>query len=315
MKNILVTGGTGFIGSNLCKKLLQQGHKVICLDNNYTGSLNNIKELKKHPNFRFVFHDIINPINIRTHIDQIYNLACPASPTAYKGAHSILTTKTCVIGIINILEFAIKNNATVLQASTSEIYGDPLEHPQKETYWGNVNPIGDRACYDEGKRCAETIMFDYHRHKNAKIKIARIFNAYGPNMNKNDGRVVSNFIVQALTNQNIVIYGSGKQTRSFCYIDDLVSGLIKLMNSAKSITGPINIGNPEELTIKALSEKIVSLTNTKSKVIHKQSLRDKDDPNRRKPDITNAKVLLKWEPTTSLPEGLKNTIEYFKLII
>lgn len=315
MKTILVTGGMGFIGSNLCERLLRQGNKVICLDNNYTGSVENIKELKRHPNFRFVLHDIIEPIKIRAHIDQIYNLACPASPAAYKGSHSILTTKTCTIGMINVLELAIKNDATILQASTSEIYGDPLQHPQKETYWGNVNPIGDRACYDEGKRCAETLMFDYCRHKNAKIKIARIFNAYGPKMNKNDGRVISNFIVQALTNKDIVIYGSGEQTRSFCYVDDLISGLIKLMNSSKSVTGPINIGNPEELTIKKLAEKVVRMTKTTSKIVSKHSLRDTDDPNRRKPDITIAKAKLKWNPTTSLSEGLKSTIDYFKTVI
>ncbi len=315
MKTILVTGGTGFIGSNLCAKLLKAGHKVICLDNNYTGSTENIKQLKKHPNFRFILHDIIEPIKIRTHVDQIYNLACPASPVAYKGTHSILTTKTCTIGMINVLELACKNKATVLQASTSEIYGDPLQHPQKETYWGNVNPIGERSCYDEGKRCAETLMFDYHRHKGVNIKIVRIFNAYGPKMNKNDGRVVSNFIVQALTNQDISIYGTGEQTRSFCYIDDLVDGLIKLMNSNKDITGPINLGNPEELTMKKLAEKVVRMTKTKSKITFKKSSRDIDDPNRRKPDISVAKQKLKWKPTTSLTEGLRNTIAYFQSVV
>ena len=315
MKTILVTGGTGFIGSNLCEKLLKQGHNVICLDNNYTGNMDNIKLLRKSRNFKFILHDIINPINIKTHIDQIYNLACPASPTAYKGEHSILTTKTCTIGMINVLELALKNNAVVLQASTSEIYGDPLQHPQKEVYFGNVNPIGERACYDEGKRCAETLMFDYYRHKNVKIKIARIFNAYGPKMNKNDGRVISNFIVQALTGGDIVVYGSGKQTRSFCYVDDLIDGLIKLMNAGKSITGPINLGNPEELTIEKLAKKIVCMTKSKSKIVFKQSLRDKDDPNKRKPNIALAKSKLKWQPVTPLSTGLNLAIEYFKTVV
>ena len=256
-----------------------------------------------------IYHE---PIKIRAHIDQIYNLACPASPAAYKGSHSILTTKTCTIGMTNVLELAIKNDATILQASTSEIYGDPLQHPQKETYWGNVNPIGDRACYDEGKRCAETLMFDYYRHKNAKIKIARIFNAYGPKMNKNDGRVISNFIVQALKGEDITIYGDGMQTRSFCYVDDLIEGMYRMMNT-DDFTGPVNIGNPGEFTMLELANKVIELTGSKSKIVYRPL--PSDDPMQRKPVIELAKEKLGWQPTIALEEGLKKTIEYFKSVI
>lgn len=305
MKKILITGGAGFLGSNLCEKLLNQGNKVICLDNLYTGKEKNIHHLLNNPNFEFIIHDVINPIDIK--VDEIYNLACPASPPFYQ-AQPIETTKTCVYGAINMLELAKKNNAKILQASTSEVYGEPEIHPQPENYRGNVNPIGIRSCYDEGKRAAESLFFDYHRIYNVNIKIIRIFNTYGPKMNPDDGRVVSNFIVQALNNQPITIYGDGNQTRSFCYVDDLLNGMVKLMNS--NITGPINIGNPGEFTMLELAEKIINLTNSKSQLIFKPL--PGDDPTRRKPDISLAKKELNWEPTINLEEGLKRTIEYFK---
>lgn len=310
MKTILITGGTGFLGSNLCVRLVNEGNRVICLDNNYTGRLSNINKVINHPNFTFIEHDITNPINISEKIDQIYNLACPASPPAYQGTHSIKTTKVCVLGAINMLGLAKEHNATILQSSTSEVYGEPLVHPQTEDYRGNVNPIGIRACYDEGKRCAESLFFDYHRHHGVDIKVIRIFNTYGPNMDPNDGRVVSNFVCQALSGQNITIYGDGSQTRSFCYVDDLIEAMIRMMDSEKGFTGPVNTGNPDEFTIKELAEMIVAKIGGSSKVIYKDL--PSDDPTQRKPDITLAKTKLAWEPKTKLNEGLDRTIEYFK---
>lgn len=305
MKKILVTGGAGFIGSNLCEKLLKDGHTVICLDNFLTGSKENIKKLIGNPNFEFIEHDIENPIDINT--DEIYNLACPASPPHYQ-FNPVKTVRTSVVGVANMLELAQKYNSRILQASTSEVYGDPLMHPQKEEYWGNVNPIGIRSCYDEGKRCAETLMMDYHRQFNTDIKIIRIFNTYGINMHPNDGRVVSNFIVQALKNDDITIYGDGSQTRSFCYVSDLIDGMVKMMNSNNFI-GPVNLGNPSERTILNLAELIIKKTDSKSKIIHKPL--PGDDPIKRKPDITLAKEKLNWYPVVSIDEGLEKTIEYF----
>ncbi len=306
MKKILVTGGAGFIGSHLCKRLLEEGHFVVCLDNLFTGTLDNIEDLLEKPNFSFINHDIEIPFDIK--VDEIYNLACPASPPHYQ-FNPVKTIRTSVIGITNMLELAKKYNATLLQASTSEIYGDPLEHPQKESYWGNVNPIGIRSCYDEGKRCAETIMMDYHRQYNSRIKIVRIFNTYGPNMHPNDGRVVSNFIVQALRGEDITIYGTGTQTRSFCYIEDLINGLIKMMES-EGFTGPVNLGNPSERTIVDLAQLIVNKIGAKSKLIFKPL--PNDDPIKRKPDISLANKQLNWEPSTDINEGLDNTIKYFR---
>lgn len=306
--NILVTGGAGFLGSNLCKELVKSNN-VICVDNLYTGKLENIKELMKLPNFKFIEHDICQPLIVNEDLYQIYNMACPASPPAYQGSHSIQTTKTCVLGALNMLELAKEHNATILQTSTSEVYGDPLEHPQTEEYRGNVNPIGIRSCYDEGKRCAESLFFDYHRHEGVKIKVVRIFNTYGVNMDKNDGRVVSNFINQALEGKDITIYGDGKQTRSFCYVDDLVKGLIKMMNSPENITGPINLGNPAEFTMEELAKLTLQKIPTKSGIVYKPL--PKDDPTRRKPDITKAKELLKWQPVCNLSDGLDKTIKYF----
>ena len=306
MKTILVTGGAGFIGSHLCERLLTDNHKVICLDNLFTGSLDNIEVLKSNINFEFVNHDITKPY-FRESIDEIYNLACPASPIHYQ-SNSIKTVKTCTIGVINMLGLAKKNNAKILQASTSEVYGDPDVHPQKEDYNGNVNTIGLRSCYDEGKRCAETLFMDYKREHNLNIAIVRIFNTYGPNMTKNDGRVVSNFILQALQNDNITIYGDGSQTRSFQFIDDLVEGLIKMMNSDN--VGPINLGNPIELSMTDLAYKVIKLTNSSSDVIYKKL--PKDDPKRRRPDISLAKSTLDWSPVIDLETGLKKTINYFK---
>lgn len=310
MKTILVAGGSGFLGSNLCIRLIQLGHRVICLDNNYTGRLCNIADILNHPNFQFIHHDVCEPIDIREDIDQIYNLACPASPPAYQGAHSIETTKTCVIGAINLLNLAKEHNATILQASTSEVYGDALIHPQVEDYWGNVNPNGVRSCYDEGKRCAESLFFDYHRLHGVDIKVVRIFNTYGPNMDPNDGRVISNFICQALSGQNITIYGSGDQTRSFCYVDDLVDGLIKMMDSGPGFCGPVNLGNPAEFTIKQLAEKVLSKIETKSAIIY--SKLPSDDPRQRRPDISLAQTKLNWQPTVTLDVGLEKTIQYLK---
>ena len=305
-KTILVTGGAGFIGSHLCERLLTDNHKVICLDNLFTGSLDNIEVLKSNINFEFVNHDITKPY-FRESIDEIYNLACPASPIHYQ-SNPIKTVKTCTIGVINMLGLAKKNNAKILQASTSEVYGDPDVHPQKEDYNGNVNTIGLRSCYDEGKRCAETLFMDYKREHNLNIRIVRIFNTYGPNMTKNDGRVVSNFILQALQNDNITIYGDGSQTRSFQFIDDLVEGLIKMMNSDN--VGPINLGNPIELSMTDLAYKVIKLTNSSSDIIYKKL--PKDDPKRRRPDISLAKSTLDWSPVIDLETGLKKTINYFK---
>lgn len=310
-KNILVTGGAGFIGSHLCRTLINLGHNIICLDNLLTGSKNNIKDLQNHSNFEFVNHDIIDPY-FRDNIDEIYNLACPASPVHYQ-YNPIKTVKTCTIGVINILGLAKKNNSKILQASTSEVYGDPKVHPQSENYNGNVNPIGFRSCYDEGKRCSETLFMDYFREHKLKIKIARIFNTYGPNMAIDDGRVVSNFIIQSLNNEDITIHGDGEQTRSFQYIDDLVEGLIKLMNSDDDIIGPLNIGNPQEISIKKLAFMIINLTKSNSKIVYNEL--PKDDPVRRRPDISLAIDILKWHPNFNLSSGLKNTIKYFKKII
>lgn len=310
MKTILITGGTGFLGSNLCIRLINEGNRVICVDNNYTGSLDNVTEIANNPNFKFILHDIIDPLEIDERIDEIYNLACPASPPAYQGKHSITTTKTCVFGSINVLELAKKHNARILQTSTSEVYGEPIEHPQRETYRGNVNPIGIRACYDEGKRCAESLFFDYWRHEGVDIKVVRIFNTYGPKMNPDDGRVVSNFIVQALKGEDITIYGDGLQTRSFCYVDDLIEVIIRMMASEKGFTGPVNTGNPGEFTIKELADKVLTKIGGNSKLV--QLPLPSDDPTQRRPDITLAKEKLDWEPKIMLSEGLDKTIAYFK---
>ena len=308
IKNILVTGGAGFIGSHLCKELVNLGHNVICLDNLFTGSKKNVSELKNHPNFEFINHDIVMPY-YRENIDEIYNLACPASPVHYQ-YNPIKTVKTCTIGVINMLGLAKKNKAKILQASTSEVYGDPKIHPQNESYNGNVNTVGPRSCYDEGKRCSETLFMDYHREHNLEIKIVRIFNTYGPNMALNDGRVVSNFILQAIRKKDLTVNGNGTQTRSFQYIDDLVAGLIKMMDTNDDFIGPINIGNPNEITINELASKILKLTNSKSKITYTDL--PEDDPKRRNPDITLAKDILGWTPKFELDEGLLNTINYFK---
>ena len=302
---ILVTGGSGFIGSHLCKKLLEQNNYVICLDNNFTGSIENIKELKSNVNFEFIRHDITKEILIE--VDQIYHLACPASPIAYQ-LNPIKTIKTNILGTLNALGIAKRVKARILLSSTSEVYGDPKINPQVEEYWGNVNPIGPRACYDEGKRLAETLMVEYHKSSNVDIRIARIFNTYGPNMDKNDGRVVSNFINQCINNNNITIYGEGLQTRSFCYVSDMVDGLIKLMNSEKYV-GPINLGNPNEITIKQLADIVKEKTNSKSKIIFNDL--PQDDPIKRQPNIDKAKQILNWEPNVSLDTGLRLTIDYF----
>ena len=307
-KNILVTGGAGFIGSHLCKALVNLGHNIVCLDNLFTGSIKNISDLMKKSNFEFVNHDVVNSYHNQK-IDEIYNLACPASPIHYQH-NPIKTVKTCTVGVINMLDLAKKNNAKILQASTSEIYGDPEIHPQDEKYNGNVNPLGPRSCYDEGKRCSETLFMDYHREHNLRIKIVRIFNTYGPNMAVNDGRVVSNFILQAISGKDISIYGSGKQTRSFQYIDDLISAMIRMMNTDDDFIGPINIGNPDEISMNDLASIILRLTNSKSK-INFQDL-PKDDPKRRNPDITLAKNILNWNPKCNLDYGLRKTIRYFK---
>jgi len=309
MKNIVITGGAGFIGSHLCEFLLSKGEHVICVDNFFTGSKNNIKALMKNTNFEVIEHDIIEPLFINKKIDQVYNLACPASPVHYQ-FNPIRTIKANTIGVINVLGFAKKHNARILQASTSEVYGDPTEHPQKEIYWGNVNCDGIRACYDEGKRVAETLFFDYHRQNKVDIRIARIFNTYGTKMSYNDGRVVSNFIIQALENKPITVYGDGKQTRSFCYVNDMVEGLYKLMNS--DIIGPVNLGNPREIVMLDFAKKIIEMTKSKSKIVFKPL--PKDDPKRRKPDISLAKEKLGWIPKIDIDIGLKKTIDYFKNI-
>nr|WP_315172283.1 UDP-glucuronic acid decarboxylase family protein [uncultured Flavobacterium sp.] len=310
MKKILVTGGAGFVGSHLCERLLNEGNEVYCLDNFFTGQKKNVVHLLDNPYFELIRHDVTTPFFIET--DEIYNLACPASPIHYQH-NPIKTIKTSVMGAINMLGLAKRVNAKILQASTSEVYGDPLVHPQPESYWGHVNPIGERSCYDEGKRCAETLFIDYHKQNNVKIKIIRIFNTYGPRMDPNDGRVVSNFIVQALQNQDITIYGKGQQTRSFQYVDDLVEGMIKLMATPDHFTGPVNVGNPNEFTILELAEKVIQLTGSKSKLIY-QPL-PSDDPMMRQPDITIAKKELDWSPKIQLDEGLIETIKFFESII
>jgi len=303
---ILVTGGAGFLGSHLCDRLLKDGHEVVCLDNLFTGRKSNIAHLLTQPSFEFVRHDVIDPFKFE--VEQIYNLACPASPPHYQ-FNPIKTTKTSVMGAINCLGLAKRVKARVFQASTSEVYGDPAVHPQPETYWGNVNPIGRRSCYDEGKRCAETLFFDYYRENKVDIRVARIFNTYGPRMHPNDGRVVSNFIMQALRGEDLTIYGDGTQTRSFCYVDDLIEGFIRLMNQAETV-GPINLGNPGEFTMQQLAELTIKLVGGKSRIVQKPL--PSDDPKQRQPDITLAKKYLKWEPTVPLEEGLKRTIAYFR---
>lgn len=309
-KRILVTGGAGFLGSHLIDKLLSQGHEVICVDNLFTGTKRNIDHLHNHPRFEFMRHDVCFPLYVE--VDEIYNLACPASPIHYQH-DPVQTTKTSVHGAINMLGLAKRLKCKIMQASTSEVYGDPAVHPQTEAYWGNVNPIGPRSCYDEGKRCAETLFFDYHRQHGLGIKVARIFNTYGPRMHLRDGRVVSNFISQALAGENITLYGDGSQTRSFCYVDDLVEAFVRLMDTDATVTGPINLGNPVEYTMVELAEAILKITGSRSKLV-RQPL-PADDPTRRRPDISMARENLKWEPKVKLDEGLRKTVEYFKSII
>ena len=310
MKKILVTGGAGFVGSHLCKKLLDEGNEVICLDNFYTGNKNNISGLLSNKSFELLRHDVTFPIYLE--IDQIYNLACPASPIHYQ-TDPVQTTKTSVHGAINMLGLAKRTKSKILQASTSEVYGDPTIHPQIESYWGNVNPVGIRSCYDEGKRCAETLFFDYYRQHKLKIKVARIFNTYGPHMHINDGRVVSNFIIQALKGEDMTIFGDGTQTRSFCYVSDLVEALIKLMDSDDNFIGPVNLGNPDEFTMNELADLVIKLTKSNSKIVQKTL--PEDDPKQRQPDITLAKTKLDWEPGVMLEEGLNLTIRYFKNVL
>lgn len=305
-KRSLVTGGAGFIGSHLCERLLTEGHEVICLDNLFSSEKQNIEHLLDNKHFEFIRHDITDQIFLE--VDEIYNLACPASPVHYQ-YNPVKTTKTSVMGAINMLGLAKRVKARILHASTSEVYGDPKVHPQKEDYWGHVNCIGPRSCYDEGKRVAETLMFDYNRQNNVDVRVIRIFNTYGPRMHPNDGRVVSNFIVQALKNKDITVYGKGQQTRSFCYVDDLINGIMLMMNKS-DFTGPVNLGNPNEFTILELAEKVIKLTGSKSKIIYKQL--PQDDPTQRQPNITLAKKQLNWEPKIQLEEGLQKTIEYFK---
>ena len=307
MEKVLVTGGAGFLGSHLCDRLIASGADVLCVDNFFTGSKANIAHLQNNPYFELMRHDITFPLYVE--VNAIYNLACPASPIHYQH-DPVQTTKTSVHGAINMLGLAKRTRATILQASTSEVYGDPEIHPQTESYWGRVNPIGPRSCYDEGKRCAETLFFDYHRQHQLQIKVVRIFNTYGPRMHPNDGRVVSNFIVQALRNDDITIYGSGEQTRSFCYVDDLIEALLRMMQTPADITGPVNVGNPVEVTMLELAERIISLTGSKSKLCYKPL--PQDDPKQRQPDISFAKSALKWEPKVSLEDGLKATIDYFR---
>jgi UDP-glucuronate decarboxylase len=305
-RRVLVTGGAGFIGSHLCERLLAGGAEVVCVDNFFTGARDNLSAMLAHPRFEVIRHDVTFPLYVE--VDEIYNLACPASPIQYQ-VDPVQTTKTSVHGAINMLGLAKRTRAKILQASTSEVYGDPTVHPQKEDYWGNVNPIGQRSCYDEGKRCAETLFFDYYRQHALRIKVARIFNTYGPRMHPNDGRVVSNFIVQALTGAPITIYGDGSQTRSFCYVDDLVGGLVALMGTADDVAGPVNLGNPEECTIASLAQTIVGLVNSRSQIVRKPL--PSDDPTQRQPDVTLAKSLIGWNPTVGLQDGLKRTIAYF----
>jgi UDP-glucuronate decarboxylase len=309
-KRILVTGGAGFLGSHLCDRLLDAGHEVLCLDNMYTGTKRNIDHLHANPRFEFMRHDVCFPVYVE--VDEIYNLACPASPVHYQH-DPVQTTKTCVHGAINMLGLAKRLRCRILQASTSEVYGDPSVHPQTEDYWGHVNPIGIRSCYDEGKRCAETLFFDYHRQHNLEIKVARIFNTYGPRMHPADGRVVSNFVVQALKGEPITIFGDGQQTRSFCYVSDLVDGLIRLMESPAEVTGPVNIGNPNEFSMRELAEAVLAQVDTPSKLV--QMPLPADDPKQRKPDITTAQGKLGWEPKVQLREGLTETIAYFRNLV
>ncbi len=309
-KRILVTGGAGFLGSHLCEQLLENGDEVLCIDNFFTSRKANIAPLFDNKYFEFIRHDVTFPLYVE--VDEIYNLACPASPIHYQ-FDPVQTTKTSVHGAINMLGLAKRTKAKILQASTSEVYGTPTIHPQVEEYWGNVNTIGPRACYDEGKRCAETLFFDYHRQNKIKIKVIRIFNTYGPRMHPNDGRVVSNFIIQALNNKDITIYGDGKQTRSFCYVDDLVDGMIKMMNTDDKVTGPINLGNPIEFTMLDLADIVIDIIGSKSKIIYKPL--PQDDPTQRRPDISKAKEILKWEPTISLEAGLEKTIAYFDMLL
>jgi len=304
---ILVTGGAGFLGSHLCDRLLADGHDVLCVDNFYTSTRRNITHLLEHPHFELMRHDVTFPLYVE--VDRIYNLACPASPIHYQ-RDPVQTTKTSVHGAINMLGLAKRTRARILQASTSEVYGDPELHPQPESYWGNVNPIGVRSCYDEGKRCAETLFFDYRRQHGMSVKVARIFNTYGPRMLPNDGRVVSNFIVQALQGRDLTIYGDGSQTRSFCYVDDLVDGLIRLMESDDEVTGPINLGNPGEFSIRELAEKVVALVGSKSKLVYEPL--PQDDPTQRRPDIGKAREMLGWEPKVALEQGLPKTVDYFR---
>ncbi len=309
-KKFLITGGAGFLGSHICEKLLNENYFIYCLDNLSTGNINNIDHLIQNPNFEFIEQNINKKIDIK--VDNILNFACPASPQHYQN-DPVETVKTNVQGVLNLLELSKKNNSKILQASTSEVYGDPIQHPQKESYWGNVNPIGPRSCYDEGKRCAETLFFDFYRQYNLNIKVIRIFNTYGPRMNINDGRVVSNFIVQSLGNKDITIYGNGNHTRSFCYVDDLIEGIISFFNYENHLVGPLNLGNPDEHSILSLAKNIIKLTNSKSKIIY-LDLPD-DDPKKRKPNITLAKEKLNWQPKTKLNTGLLKTIEYFKSIL
>jgi len=309
-KQVLVTGGAGFLGSHLCEVLVEEGEDVLCLDNFYTGSRANIQHLLGKPNFELLRHDVTFPLYIE--VDEVYNLACPASPIHYQH-DPVQTTKTSVHGAINMLGLAKRTGAKILQASTSEVYGDPEEHPQSEHYWGHVNPIGPRSCYDEGKRCAETLFFDYRRQHNLPVKVARIFNTYGPRMHPDDGRVVSNFIVQALKGESLTIYGDGSQTRSFCYVDDLVTGLIRLMRTEDDCTGPVNLGNPDEFQIKQLAERVLALVGSRSNIIYKEL--PQDDPQQRRPDITLAKARLNWQPSIALDEGLIRTVEYFRALL
>lgn len=309
-KRVLITGGAGFLGSHLCERLLNDGHDVICVDNFYSGTKDNIKHLLEKHNFEVMRHDVTFPLYVE--VDEIFNLACPASPIHYQ-YDPVQTTKTSVHGAINMLGLAKRTKSKILQASTSEVYGDPAVHPQKEDYWGNVNPIGVRSCYDEGKRCAETLFFDYRRQHNLRIKVARIFNTYGPRMHPKDGRVVSNFIVQALRGENLTIYGDGTQTRSFCYVNDMVEGFIRLMDTADDFAGPVNLGNPVEFTMLQLAEQVISLTGSKSSIVFKEL--PGDDPKQRQPDIGLARSKLKWEPSVSLRDGLQLTIDYFRTIL
>ncbi len=309
-KRILITGGAGFLGSHLCDRLVAKEHDVICLDNFFTGNKKNISHLLEKPNFELIRHDLVQPIFLE--VDEIYNLACPASPIHYQ-CNPVKTVKTCIMGSIHMLGLAKRVKAKILQASTSEIYGNPTVHPQKEDYWGNVNTIGPRSCYDEGKRCAETLFIDYHRQNRVNIRVVRIFNTYGPRMHPNDGRVVSNFIVQALTNKDITVFGDGSQSRSFCYVDDMIEGIIRMMDASDDFIGPVNLGNPHEFTILDLAKKIIEMTNSKSNIVY-NSL-PQDDPLQRKPDISLAKEKLKWQPNVKLEEGLVKTVEYFEKIL